>query len=102
MAEALKQSAGAVTVGTHTFGKWSAQHVESLSNGFAMKYTIAKFLAPDGSDLSGKGVSPDITVDSDADQIEKLQKNPDITARLKEDIQLQTAVHVIEMRQQAK
>jgi carboxyl-terminal processing protease len=98
MAGALKMSAGATTVGTHTFGKWSAQNVDELPNKYAIKYTTLTFLAPDGSDLSGKGLQPDIVVEFDEREASKLQTQPNIEQRLQTDVQLQTAINVLKLK----
>jgi carboxyl-terminal processing protease len=98
MAGALKMSAGATTVGTHTYGKWSAQSVDELPNKFAIKYTTATFLAPDGSDLSGKGLQPDIVVEFKEEEAAKLQTQKDIKQRIQADIQLQTAINVLKLK----
>lgn len=98
MAAALKMSAGAITVGKNTFGKWSMQKVDELPNKFAMKYTIATFLAPDGSNLNGKGLKPDIAVELDEAITRKLQNQMNFNLRLEEDIQLQSAFNVLKMK----
>jgi carboxyl-terminal processing protease len=98
MAGALKMSAGATTVGTHTYGKWSAQSVDELPNKFAIKYTTATFLAPDGSDLSGKGLQPDIVVEFNEEEAAKLQSQRDIKQRIEADVQLQTAINVLKLK----
>lgn len=98
MAGALKMSAGATTVGTHTYGKWSAQSVDELPNKYAIKYTTATFLAPDGSDLAGKGLQPDIVVEFNEDEAAKLQSQRNIEQRVQADVQLQTAINVLKLK----
>lgn len=97
MAAALKVNAKATIVGQNTFGKWSAQRVEELPNKYAIKYTTANFMTPSGSDLNGVGLSPDIVVDSEHSDVEKWQKTPDAKERLNKDIQLRTAVRVLQL-----
>lgn len=98
MAGALKMSAGATTVGKNTFGKWSAQKVDELPNKFAIKYTTSTFLAPDGSNFSGKGLTPDIVVDLDEEKAQKLQSQANLDLRLQEDIQLQSAINIFKLK----
>ncbi|MCX6125008.1 MAG: S41 family peptidase [Proteobacteria bacterium] len=98
MAGSLKMSANATTVGKNTFGKWSAQKVDELPNKFAIKYTTSTFLAPDGSNLSGKGLTPDIVVDLDEEKAQKLQNQADLDLRLQEDIQLQSAINIFKLK----
>ena len=54
-------------IGTQTFGKGIVQTVRPLSDGSAVKYTIAKYFTPKGQDIHGKGVTPDMVVDMPED-----------------------------------
>ncbi|MGE0174203.1 MAG: S41 family peptidase [Oligoflexales bacterium] len=98
MAAALKTSAGATTIGTKTFGKWSAQKVDELPNKYAIKYTTSTFVPASGVDLAGKGLPADITVELPEELIRKLQSQPSIEERLKEDVQLQAAINVLNLK----
>ena len=98
MAAALNMSAQATTVGTSTYGKWSAQQVDELPNGFAIKYTIATFKPPMGDDLSGKGLKPDINVELPADAAMKTQSLSDTEAMLREDLQLSSALNILKLK----
>lgn len=44
----LKESRNAKTVGETTSGKWNAQTFDTLSNGFAVEYTVKLFKSPSG------------------------------------------------------
>lgn len=58
---AVLQERDRVTVlGENTFGKNTVQQRYSLSNGGALKLTIARWLTPAGLDFGGVGVTPDI------------------------------------------
>lgn len=60
---ATLQERGRVTViGENTFGKNTVQQRFSLSNGGALKLTIARWLTPGGLDFGGTGVTPDIEI----------------------------------------
>lgn len=50
-------------IGTQTFGKGIVQTVRPLSDGSAVKYTIARYYTPKGQDIHGKGVTPDMVVE---------------------------------------
>jgi carboxyl-terminal processing protease len=52
-------------VGENTFGKNTVQQRFSLSNGGALKLTIARWLTPGGHDFGGTGVTPDVELDVD-------------------------------------
>lgn len=58
-------------IGTQTFGKGIVQTIRGLTDGSAVKYTIAKYFTPLGQDIHGKGVTPDriveLTADSETD-----------------------------------
>lgn len=52
-----------VTVGTTSYGKGTEQTTIPFKDGTSIKYTIAKWLTPDGTSIHEKGFEPDIAVD---------------------------------------
>ncbi len=62
LAGALRDNNYATLVGYHTFGKASVQSVRQLYDGSALLLTVAKYLTPDGRDISKTGINPDIEV----------------------------------------
>ncbi|MCC6832350.1 MAG: S41 family peptidase [Thermoleophilia bacterium] len=62
---ALRDNDRAVVVGTRTFGKALVQTTRELRNGGALHYTTARYLTPDGVDVSKNGLKPDIAVKDD-------------------------------------
>ena len=64
VAGALQDRDRAVLVGTTTYGKGSVQEVVPLSDASAVKVTTAAYLTPDGRNLSGRGIEPDVKVDT--------------------------------------
>ena len=56
----LQERGLATVVGENTFGKNTVQQRFNLSNGGALKLTIARWLTPDGLDFGGVGVTPDV------------------------------------------
>jgi carboxyl-terminal processing protease len=60
VAAAIQDHKRGAIVGARTFGKGSLQSVEPLTNGAALKLTIAEYFTPKGRDLHGRGVVPDI------------------------------------------
>ncbi len=62
LAAALKESYGATLVGTTTYGKGTVQTTHTLSSGSQIKYTIQKWLTPNGNWVNEKGIDPDIEV----------------------------------------
>ncbi len=63
IAGALHDSGNASLIGTPSFGKATVQHLQYLSDGGGLRYTIAKYLTPAGHDLHQNGLQPDIMVE---------------------------------------
>jgi carboxyl-terminal processing protease len=57
---ALADDAGATTVGRRSFGKGVFQQEIDLSNGGALKLTVGEYFTPDGTNLAGTGIQPDV------------------------------------------
>ncbi len=62
VAGALQDHKRALILGTTSFGKGSVQTVESLRDGFGLKFTIARYYTPNGRSIQAKGIEPDIVV----------------------------------------
>ena len=60
VAAALRDNKRAKIVGTRTFGKASIQAVVPVAGGGAVKLTVATYRTPNGLDLHGHGVRPDV------------------------------------------
>lgn len=63
VAATLQERDRAVILGENTFGKNTVQQRFDLSNGGALKLTIARWLTPGGHDFGGTGVTPDVVLD---------------------------------------
>ncbi|WP_413309404.1 S41 family peptidase [Bacillus sp. 1P10SD] len=61
-AAAVKESAGIPLVGEKSFGKGTVQTAEDFKDGSNLKYTIAKWLTPNGNWIHKKGIEPDVAV----------------------------------------
>lgn len=79
----------ATLVGTTTFGKGIVQHVIPLSDGSAVKLTTQKYFTPNGNDIHGVGIEPDITVELP----DELKYEPVIPEE--QDVQLQKAIEIL-------
>ena len=63
LAAALKESYGANIVGTSSYGKGTVQKAYQLESGATVKYTIQKWLTPDGNWINEVGVEPTVPVE---------------------------------------
>lgn len=62
VAAALSESANVPLVGKTTFGKGTVQRAFDFSDGSTMKFTIQKWLTPNGNWIHGEGIKPDYEV----------------------------------------
>lgn len=63
VAGALQDAGRARLVGMKTFGKGSVQEYEPLSDGSAVKITVAEWLTPNDRTIQTIGLEPDVSVD---------------------------------------
>lgn len=67
LAAALQESYGAKVIGTNSFGKGTVQKAYQLESGATVKYTIQKWLTPNGNWVNEVGVKPDVEVNLEND-----------------------------------
>ncbi len=60
LAGAVKDYGIGTLVGTTTYGKGIVQSVIPMSDGSAVKVTISSYFTPNGNDIHGTGVAPDV------------------------------------------
>lgn len=63
VAGALRDYNKADLVGSKSFGKGSVQSLRNLSDGSALKVTVAKWLTPAGDFINDKGITPEYEVE---------------------------------------
>jgi carboxyl-terminal processing protease len=63
VAGALQDYARAVIIGTQTFGKGSINLLKDLSDGSTIYITIGRWFTPNGRQIEGQGLTPDIIID---------------------------------------
>ncbi len=85
LAGAMKDYGKATLVGTTTYGKGIVQRIFDLKDGTAIKLTVSNYYTPNGNDIHGVGIDPDVEIEYDADAY----------AEDKTDNQLQKAIEVI-------
>lgn len=86
---ALKDRGVAKVVGVTTYGKGIVQTTWSLSDGTAYKMTTGKYYTPNGVNIQGTGIEPDIYIDLTEEQ-RQMEEVPE-----DEDMQLQTAIEAV-------
>ncbi|MCI5620612.1 MAG: S41 family peptidase [Lachnospiraceae bacterium] len=73
-------------IGTKTFGKGIVQNVRQLSDGSAVKMTIARYFTPNGDYIHGVGIEPDIELeyeysgDTESDEYDYMADNQVVKA----------------------
>lgn len=83
---ALKDNKRAVIMGTQTFGKALVQSVHSLSDGSGLAVTIAHYYTPNGTDISHKGITPDVKVELTEADKSLLSNDPKLIATMKDPV----------------
>jgi carboxyl-terminal processing protease len=79
----------ATLVGTTSFGKGIVQSVIPLTDGTAVKLTISKYFTPNGRNIHGTGIVPDVEIELD-EELRKLISIPH-----DQDNQLQKAIEIL-------
>jgi carboxyl-terminal processing protease len=88
-AGAIKDYGMGTLVGTTTFGKGIVQNIYPLGDGTAVKLTVSKYYTPNGNNIHGIGIEPDVEVELD----ESLKNEVSISRE--EDNQLQKALEIL-------
>ena len=89
LAGAIKTNDRAPVVGATTFGKGSVNITRLLSDGSAIYFSIRRWYLPDGTQIEGQGVTPDIEIVSDVQLL---------PADLADDPALQEAIMILNRR----
>ena len=87
LASVIKESYNGYVVGTKTYGKGTVQQTTTLPDGSMVKYTVQKWLTPNGNWVNEVGVEPTDTVELDISYAE----NPIV----ENDNQLQKALELV-------
>ena len=84
----LKDNLNAILVGEKTYGKGTVQELQTLPNGSQYKFTIKKWLTPNGTCIDKTGIEPDYKVQLSDEYL----KNPSDET----DNQLQKAIEILQ------
>ena len=76
LAISLKESYGAILVGTKTFGKGKIQQTSNIGDSSMVKYTTATWYSPNHNSIDGQGIRPGYTVELSKEYIKRpIDKN---------------------------
>lgn len=79
LASSLKDNReNTILIGTQSFGKGTVQSTKRLSDGSMLKYTIAKWLRPNGECVEGVGLKPDYVIENLISNDKQLEKALDL------------------------
>ncbi len=73
MAGAIKDGKKGKIIGTTTFGKGLVQQVKPLTDGTGFKFTVSEYFTPNGTNIHGTGIEPDIVVELPEELDEELE-----------------------------
>ena len=87
LASAFKESYDSHIVGINSYGKGTVQSASDLNSGDTIKYTVQKWLTPDGNWVNDKGVVP-------TDRVETVLQEGEVLT-YENDTMLRTAISVV-------
>ena len=70
-------------VGTQSYGKGVVQQIFDLKDGTCVKLTIAEYFTPNGRNINGEGITPEVEV-----EYEKDENNPDADNQLEKAMEI--------------
>lgn len=74
-AGAIRDYKAGTLIGTTTYGKGVVQAIKGLSDGSAYKLTVARYYTPNGENIHGVGIKPDIELEYKWDDSDKEYEN---------------------------
>lgn len=92
LAGAMQDHKRGELVGTTTFGKGVVQRIKPLSDGSGIKLTISEYFTPNGTNIHGIGIVPDLVIELNED-VEEIGVN-----NIANDNQLQKALEVLKSK----
>jgi len=95
LAGALHDNHISKLVGTNTFGKACVQNMKQLEDGSAVLITVAKYLTPNGTDITKKGIEPDYIVEIPTSEAAEITESEEKNTDANKDPQLKKAIEVL-------
>lgn len=92
LAGAIKDHKRGELIGTKTFGKGVVQRIKELPDGSGLKLTVSEYFTPNGTNIHGIGITPDIVIELN-EGVENIGVD-----YLKEDNQLQKALEILKAK----
>ncbi|MEG1432638.1 S41 family peptidase [Eubacterium sp.] len=92
LAGAIQDTQAGTLIGTKTFGKGIVQEVISLMDGTGYKLTNAEYFTPNGRNIHGVGLTPDVEINQNESYKDTLVVPED------QDTQLQKALEVLQSK----
>ncbi len=89
LAGAVQDGGQGIILGTTTFGKGLVQQVKPLNDDTGFKYTVSQYFTPNGSNIHGIGIEPNVVVELP----EELKEA--VTVEREQDTQLKRALEEI-------
>ncbi|MBE5922500.1 MAG: S41 family peptidase [Lachnospiraceae bacterium] len=93
---AMQDYERATIVGAQTYGKGIVQSVLELGDGSGIKLTVSDYYTPNGNNIHGVGITPDVVVELDEELLNQ------VTITFEEDNQLQKAIEVLQTQKELK
>ena len=63
LAGAIQDHNRGIVIGTTSFGKGLVQELQQLPDGTGFKYTVSQYFTPNGRNIHGTGIEPDVVVE---------------------------------------
>ena len=92
LAGAIKDTKRGELIGTKTFGKGIVQRIIKLPDGSGYKLTVSEYFTPNGTNIHGIGITPDVIIELPED-VEMIG-----VENLKQDVQLQKAIEMMKAK----
>lgn len=74
LAGALKDYEIAKLIGKKSFGKGSVQEIAQYKDNSLLKYTISNWLTPNGTNINGEGLAPDVEISNTENNDDQLDR----------------------------
>ena len=97
LAGAMMDNRRATIVGTQTYGKALVQQLHPLADGSALTVTIAHYYTPNGTDISHRGITPNVVANVTDSEQQQLATNEALRGAAA-DSQYQRAIDTLQAR----